>query len=281
MAKRLTKKQKIDILEGFRAGKSFTVLAKNFCCTPNTISRTVKSLLTPAEYSLLKSSQSKEFLSKDFERTLIESTSPGQPNDEYQVNNSFYEPSEKILSSDEIAKPHSDLLENEDDKREIESPNLALDDAEDFAADGEGNSKEEEINNDPFASKGSSEVFQELIPLVSGVEWEEQKEVACTPISPDVLPAVVYMLIDKKVELETKPLKDFSQWSFLPEKDQNRLAITLFSNQRSAKRSCSRNQRVLKVPNPLVFMLSSPFLLSKGISRLILDDSLIALDESN
>ncbi len=125
------------------------------------------------------------------------------------------------------------------------------------------------------------QVFKELIPLISPPEeWEKQKEVACKKLSEDVFPDVVYMLVDKKVELDAKPLKDFPDWSFLPESDQRRLAISLFSNQRNAKRDCSRNQRVLKVPNVDVFRLSSSYLLSKGITRLILDDSLIALDEN-
>ncbi len=88
------------------------------------------------------------------------------------------------------------------------------------------------------------------------------------------------MLVDKKVELESKPLKEFSEWSFLPEEDQERFAIPLFSNQRDAKRCCSRNQRVLKVPDSKVFIISSSYLLSKGITRLIIDDSLIAVDKS-
>ena len=86
------------------------------------------------------------------------------------------------------------------------------------------------------------------------------------------------MLVDKAVELESKPLKEFAQWSFLPEKDQNRLALVLFSNQRSAKRSCSRNQRVIKVPDSSIFKITFPHLIAKGITRLILDESLIAID---
>ena len=114
--------------------------------------------------------------------------------------------------------------------------------------------------------------------LISAFAWEEQKEVAAKAFAIELLPDTVYMLVDKKVELEAKPLKEFSQWSFLSEEDQERLVIMLFSNQRSAKRNCSRNQRVLKVPNPEVFKLSCPFLLAKGITRLIIDDCLIALD---
>ena len=86
------------------------------------------------------------------------------------------------------------------------------------------------------------------------------------------------MIVDKKVELDSQPISDFPEWSFLPENELKRNAILLFSNQRSAKRSCSRNQRVIKIPNTSIFKISKPYLISKGITRLILDDALIALD---
>ena len=86
------------------------------------------------------------------------------------------------------------------------------------------------------------------------------------------------MLVDKKVELEVKSISDLPEWSFLPENELKRNAILLFSNQRSAKRSCSRTQRVIKIPNTNVFEISKSYLISKGITRLVLEDSIIALD---
>ncbi len=125
---------------------------------------------------------------------------------------------------------------------------------------------------------GSGE-FMEIAPLTLDPFCDEQKEVACVPLENNSLPPTVYMLIDKRTELEFKPLKDFPEWSFLSEKDQSRLAICLYSSQRVAKKNCSRNQRVLKVPNSNVFLISSSYLLAKGITRLIIDESLIALDK--
>jgi len=86
------------------------------------------------------------------------------------------------------------------------------------------------------------------------------------------------MIVDKKVELELKLISDLPEWSFLPSNELERNAILLFTNQRSAKRSCSRNQRVIKIPNTNIFKLSKSYLISKGITRLILEDSIIAID---
>ncbi len=130
----------------------------------------------------------------------------------------------------------------------------------------------------PVQESGNLNVFTEIVPLNADGSWEHQKEVACIPLKSDALPKTVYMLVDKKVELESRQLKEFSEWGFLPDEDQNRFVIPLFSSQREAKRSCSKSQRVLKVPDSKLFVLSTPYLLKKGITRLILDDSIIALD---
>ena len=86
------------------------------------------------------------------------------------------------------------------------------------------------------------------------------------------------MLVDKKVELESQYISDLPEWSFLPATELERLVILLFPNQRSAKRSCSRNQKVIKIPNTDIFEISKSYLLSKGITRLIFEDSLISLE---
>ena len=87
------------------------------------------------------------------------------------------------------------------------------------------------------------------------------------------------MIVDKKVELELQLISDLPEWSFLPENELQRKAILLFANQRSAKRICSRSQRVIKIPNTSIFKISKPYLISKGITRLILEDSIIGLDD--
>jgi len=106
----------------------------------------------------------------------------------------------------------------------------------------------------------------------------EKKQLDFEMLNQESLPEVVYMLVDKKVELEVKAISDLPEWSFLPENELKRNSLQLFSNQRTAKRICSRNQRVIKVPNTSVFEVAKSYLLAKGITRLILEDSIIGLD---
>ena len=45
ISRRLTKTQKAEILEAYRAGDNTNALAEKYSCTANTINRTVKTLL--------------------------------------------------------------------------------------------------------------------------------------------------------------------------------------------------------------------------------------------
>ena len=59
ISRRLTKTQKAEIVESYRAGDNANALAEKYGCTTNTINRTVKTLLTDDEYKLLKEKRSK------------------------------------------------------------------------------------------------------------------------------------------------------------------------------------------------------------------------------
>ena len=75
-----------------------------------------------------------------------------------------------------------------------------------------------------------------------------QKEISSVPIDRLEFPNVLYMIVDKKIELETKFLKDFPEWQFLPEEELNRKTIEIFYDLKIAKRFCNKEQKVIKVP---------------------------------
>ena len=85
------------------------------------------------------------------------------------------------------------------------------------------------------------------------------------------------MVVDKKIELEIKLLKDFPEWQFLSQDGLSRKTIEIFFDLNIAKRSCNKEQKVLKVPNTDVFSIASPALIAKGISRIVCPENLIAL----
>ena len=119
--------------------------------------------------------------------------------------------------------------------------------------------------------------FMEIIPLDYEIENTPRKEFSSIPISEIDFPQLVYMIVDKKIELEIKLLKDYPNWNFLPIEDLNRKTIEIYSDLKIAKRFCNKEQKVIKVPNTNVFKIAAPYLLLKGISRIVSPEALIAL----
>ena len=123
----------------------------------------------------------------------------------------------------------------------------------------------------------TEETFFELVPILDGIELEKQKDLSSQPLKDSTLPQVVYMLVDKKIELIPKSLGDYPQWRFLPEEDLNRKTIEIFSDVKNAKRDCKKDEKIIKVPNPNIFNLVAPILIARGITRMIIEDNLISL----
>lgn len=119
--------------------------------------------------------------------------------------------------------------------------------------------------------------FLEIAPTDHEIDNLPQKDLSSQPIEKANLPKTVYMVVDNAIELEIKLLKDFPEWQFLSEDDLKRKAIQIHSDVKNAKRSCNKNQKVIKVPNSEVFRITAPILLAKGISRIVSSDLLISL----
>ena len=139
------------------------------------------------------------------------------------------------------------------------------------------NIEKENIENQKYSKDNNQDTFIELIPLNEHIELEKRKELSSIPITEFDLPEIVYMLVDKKIELDPKILKEYTEWTFMPEKDLSRLTLEIFSNQKKAKICCSKNQKIIKIPNSKVISTVSRFLKAKGITRIIYEDSLLSL----
>ena len=121
------------------------------------------------------------------------------------------------------------------------------------------------------------QTFFEVVPILTEIDSTKQKDLSSEPIDKKIFPDVVYMLVDNKIELHIKLLGEYPEWSFLPDKDLKRRTIRIFSEQKQAKKNCSKNLKVIKIPNPNVLKIASYLLKAKGITRIIFDNSLVAL----
>ena len=226
MAKRLSEKEKNEIIKSFSEGISLEELSRRFNFTKLTISRNLKKVLGEDQYEKLKRKSS----------TLSTSTK------------------------------NLDLDLNKKNEKSLAKTNAAY--------------NENSVSDLPLQEKKNNYAnseFIELAPLDYEIDTSIQKDISSIPLSKVDFPKEVFMRVNKNVELEIKVLRDFPDWHFLPEDDLNRKTIEIFNDLKIAKRDCSREQKVLKVPNTNVFKLTAQILISKGITRIVNDDKLISL----
>ena len=224
MAKRLTEKQKKEIIKSFKDGKTIDDLSEQFNCTNLTIIRNLKKNLGESNYKVL-------------------------------------------INKNKNSKQNS----NFDGKDKIKGIDLSLENSNNFIESKTYDFNQHETNFLPVSE------FIEISPVDFEIDNSSRKELSSVALNEIVFPKIVYMIVDKNIELEIKLLKDFPEWEFLPNNDLNRKTIEIFFDLNLAKRSCNKEQKVLKVPNTDVFRIASPVLKAKGISRIVCAENLIAL----
>jgi hypothetical protein len=240
-ATRLNDSQKIEIVARYRAGEGSAELADAYGCSANTVTRAVKAGLEPFEYEQLKQQRNRPI---------------------------------RVAPAPEAPAPEAPAPAAEDDLAV-----LAIDDADDF---GDVASEEVDLDSDldaefDFADDDLTDQFV-AVPLLLVNHAGEPAQ--CQPLAEAPLPASVYMLVDKTVELQAKPLKEFPELGQLPDGEQERQALLVFANPRQAKRHCGRTQRVIKVPDTRVLERTAPYLIAQGISRVVMEGSLYSLPGS-
>ncbi len=145
-----------------------------------------------------------------------------------------------------------------------------------------GQSNYEKLANDNLMIKNTEsgnfqEDFYELEPIDFQIDEEKQKDLSSVPLDTIDFPQIVYLIVDKNIELETKFLRDYPSWQFLPEEDLNRKTIEIYFDIKVAKRNCNKDKKLIKVPNTNVFKIVAPILLSRGISRIVSEEQLITI----
>ena len=133
------------------------------------------------------------------------------------------------------------------------------------------------IDNSEEPNFFSNPQFMEITPLDCQINNEIQRDLSSVPISEVELPKIVYMIVDHKIELETKLLKDYPEWQFLSSNELKRKTIQIYFDLKIAKRFCNKEQKVIKVPNTDVFKIAAEVLLSRGITRIVSPEHLISL----
>ena len=313
-AARLSDSQKAEVVERFRAGEGLQPLAEIYGCSPNTVSRAVKAALEPGEYDRIKErnrrSATPRMESADpvvphltashgeepagdgdgegdddregqgsgrAEAAAIELDCPADDTDpnvspvapEGPAAAIAHNPPRRLIRRSGQRPPAAAPAADRVDGPAV----LAIDDADDFGDDESDDDLALEVDGDD--SEGQSFVPVPLLEVV-----DDHTEIRPLPLTAADLRGSAWMLVDKTVELQAKPLSEFTELGRLPAEEQDRQALMVFVNPRQAKRHCGRTQRVIKIPDPAVFTLTAPYLLAQGISRVVIEGALFALPGS-
>ena len=275
-AGRLSDSQKQELVVQYRAGVASSALAKAFGCSVNTVSRTVKALLSPEEYEALKKQRGRGGAAQArLPLAVAEEPSPASAESSTDECAEAPSASAECAPEPEPAEPATAPAELAEEP--IDEPSsLALDDADDFGSE---DPEDEELSG-LADDDGESEAFVAIAPLSVTGDLDSNSPCVSKPLVVSDLPGSLYLLVDREVELKGTLVKDFSELGAVAAEEENQKAIAVFANPRQAKRQCGRSQRVIKVPDTGVFERTAPFILAQGISRLVLEGTLYALPGS-
>ena len=244
-APRLSESQKEELVARYRQGETAQALATSYGCSPNTVSRVLKAGIDPDELAALKKQSRSRSAAKPAE---VKAQTPAP------------EPVAAPTVEEPAEAPVADKANPSDGEAGEDAGVLAIDDADDFGDDGEEETFDDADDGSEATAVGAAPAAELIDPI---------------PLLPGLLPSSVYMLVDKVVELQAKPLNEFPELGSLPETEQARQALMLFTNPRQAKRQCGRSQRVIKVPDSDVLQRRSSYLVAQGITRLVVEGGLL------
>jgi transposase-like protein len=168
-----------------------------------------------------------------------------------------------IKKSDRV---NDNVADNNDDVAAWVSEGLAAEDDYDSEEDDDDWDEEEDWDDD-------SEEDDEYVP-----QTPRQEVLAILSFNDFAVKKPCYLVVDRLAELITCPLKEFSELGSIPEEEGQARTLPIFDNHRVARRFARRNQRIIKVPNGLMINKTQEYLQAKGITRLLFDGQVYALN---
>jgi transposase len=201
-ATRLTDSQKSELVARYREGAASQQLAQAYGCSINTVTRVVKATLTATDYEQLKQQRarggSKPTQSKE---AVPKAAAPEEPESQPELQLEPQPELEPVVVAAEIQRE----LAAEPDLA-LEAPVvLAIADADDFADDSDGDDCDGVDAEGDDADGDSDDFVEQFVAVPIALVGHSFQPVLCQPLGDAALPASVYMLVDKAVELQSKP----------------------------------------------------------------------------
>jgi len=308
-AKKLTQADKSEILKLYRNPEETTsTLARRYDVSHSTISRLLKSTLSPDDYEVLiqqKRSMRPHTAVSELEAPVVEDPlseatddaiegSPGLNRRLRRRSSATSASVSETAVAEEVSSPRLDVpvsntATKDDDLLDRPYSGSAstikemlgedLLDTEDDLADLDDDDRDDDDDDDDDDYTDDEDDLDEEIILPKR-RVPSNAVVRVLPLSEASFPKPCYLVVDRAAELITRPLKDFGDLGQIPQEEVQQRTLPVFDNHRVARRFSNRAQRVIKVPDGKILQKASPYLKAKGITRLLIDGQVYSLPTS-
>ena len=298
-ARKLTDADKVEIVKLYReTDETTSTLAMRYDVSHSTISRFLKSTLSPSEYEvLIQQKRSGRTLKETAEPEEVEVEPPRSQQLELPLATT---PAARLRRRRSGAEEETDSSEPELElplpAREVPKPRAATkpelleatyaEEASTFREmlpedllelQGElADLEEDEEDDDEDFEDGDEEDEEDEAPILKRTVRAGVK-VQVLPLSQALIPKTCYLVVDRAAELVARPLKDFGDLGIIPQEEVQERTLPVFDNHRVARRFSNRTQRVIKVPDGKMLQKVGDHLKAKGITRLLIDGQVYSL----
>jgi transposase-like protein len=291
-ARKLTDATKKEILKLYRETEATTsTLAERYGVSSSTVSRFLKNSFSGEEYEQLIQKKrlarngrglEEEEAAADLPEKAIEVISVRAAQIAAKDEQAFEPPIASVeqltLLMDTVYPPEADNPEDTEinGDKTLETANLS----EFFVEAIEEEEEEDELDEDWDEEEDEDEDEEEgeLADSYLGPTIVKTAQLQILPLSAAAFPKTCYLVIDRAAELITRPLKDFAELGKVPPQEIQQRTLPIFESHRIARRFSKRKEKVIKVPDGRLIEKAHAQLEAKGITRLLMDGRIYALE---
>jgi transposase-like protein len=290
--RKLTDATKKEILKLYRETEATTsTLAERYGVSSSTVSRFLKNSFSSEEYEQLIQKKrlarnprglEEEEAAADLPEKAIEVISVRAAQIAAKDEQAFEPPIASVeqltLLMDTSYPPEADNSEDTEinGDKPLEDANLN----EFFVEAIEEEEEEDELDEDWDEEEDEDEDEEEgeLADSYLGPTIVKTAQLQILPLSAAAFPKTCYLVIDRAAELITRPLKDFAELGKVPPQEIQQRTLPIFESHRIARRFSKRKEKVIKVPDGRLIEKAHAQLEAKGITRLLMDGRIYALE---
>lgn len=294
--RKLTDATKKEILKLYRETEATTsTLAERYGVSSSTVSRFLKNSFSSEEYEQLIQKKrlarnprglEEEGAAADLSEEAIEVIGFSAAHIAAKDEQAFQQPIAAVeqltLLIDTSYPPEADNSEETEinGDKPLENANLteffveAIEEEEEDELDEDWDEEEDEDEED----EDEDEEEEELAGSYLGPTIVKTAQLQILPLSAAAFPKTCYLVIDRAAELITRPLKDFAELGKVPPQEIQQRTLPIFESHRIARRFSKRKEKVIKVPDGRLIEKAHAQLEAKGITRLLMDGRIYALE---